>query len=437
MRLGDKRLREYIVKDKANRNRRCGEDIFSRVWLTYREAFPPLPKTNVDTDAGWGCMLRTTQMMMCQGLIHHYLGRGWKLERGKTPSPRYLMILRWFLDYDSPECPYSVHNLMSHASCVDKKAGQWFGPQAACVVMSRAHDKHLKSHITAGLPLVHMETDGTIYLKKILQLISEREIVTSKPKSRKSSDKSSKIAKGQGSNTINDKRTKEGASVPVEKSSSLPLSVGSTSARKEVLNKKTFRPPLTTDAKSKVERKVPEWERIIHSVEGRWRPIIILIPVRLGVDNINPSYYEGLRECLRLPQSLGFVGGKPKSSLYFLGFQDNRLIHLDPHTIHRSIVLGKSFKTATFHCRKLNTIEFTQLDPSLAIGFYCREKDDFIDFWRSAERLSQEKYPPFRSAISPPTYKDLDFDVDADIRSPGGKSAGSERTGIDDGFVLL
>lgn len=48
---------------------------------------------------------------------------------------------------------------------------------------------------------------------------------------------------------------------------------------------------------------------------------------------LNPRYCEQLRALLRWPQSCGVLGGRPSSSLLFVGAQAGHVLFLDPHEV--------------------------------------------------------------------------------------------------------
>jgi len=48
---------------------------------------------------------------------------------------------------------------------------------------------------------------------------------------------------------------------------------------------------------------------------------------------LNPRYCEQLRALLAWPQSCGLLGGRPSSSLLFVGAQGGHVLFLDPHEV--------------------------------------------------------------------------------------------------------
>ncbi|XP_071888158.1 cysteine protease ATG4A-like [Anas platyrhynchos] len=111
-----------------------------------------------------------------------------------------------------------------------------------------------------------------------------------------------------------------------------------------------------------------------------WKPLLLIIPLRLGINHINPVYIDAFKECFKMPQSLGALGGKPNNAYYSIGFLGNELIYLDPHTT-QSFVDSEENGTVddeSFHCQEApHRMKIMNLDPSVALGFFCKEECDF------------------------------------------------------------
>ena len=75
---------------------------FSKIpWFTYRTGFPVIPLTEITNDVGWGCMVRSGQMIMCQALCSNALDNS-------------IVEYEWFNDnYDSP---FSLQNIVQIGS---------------------------------------------------------------------------------------------------------------------------------------------------------------------------------------------------------------------------------------------------------------------------------------------------------------------------------
>ncbi|KAM4749172.1 cysteine protease ATG4D [Rhinophrynus dorsalis] len=334
---------------------RFQKDFVSRVWLTYRRDFPALEGTALTTDCGWGCMIRSAQMLLAQGLLVHLLSRGWlwpdaifthfvdmepirssspastplfpppsstacPTDRGRSNlKPQHHLhstydphqdqihrdIVRWFSDH--PSAPFGLHHMVTLGGSLGKKAGDWYGPSIVAHIMRKALEK------TSQVPelTVYVSQDCTVYKADIEQLLV--------------GDDTSSVGKA----------------------------------------------------------------------------VIILVPVRLGGETFNPVYKQCLKEFLRMPSCLGIIGGKPKHSLYFIGYQDNYLLYLDPHYCQPYIDTSKDdFPLESFHCSSPRKISITRMDPSCTFAFYARNRVDFSALCDHLTKVlnspsAEEKYPVF------------------------------------------
>ncbi|XP_058125395.1 cysteine protease ATG4B [Anopheles ziemanni] len=114
-----------------------------------------------------------------------------------------------------------------------------------------------------------------------------------------------------------------------------------------------------------------------------WKPLLLIIPLRLGLSEVNPIYIEGLKKCFQLPGNCGMIGGRPNQALYFIGYVGDEALYLDPHTVQRVGSVGDKQESTeqeqdeTFHQRYASRIKFASMDPSLAVCFLCVNRRQF------------------------------------------------------------
>lgn len=104
-----------------------------------------------------------------------------------------------------------------------------------------------------------------------------------------------------------------------------------------------------------------------------WKPLLLIVPLRLGLADINPIYIDGIKRCFEIPGNIGMIGGRPNQALYFIGYVGNEALFLDPHTTQLTGSVGDKMTPAevsvdeTFHQKFAGRIDFKTLDPSLAL----------------------------------------------------------------------
>lgn len=112
--------------------------------------------------------------------------------------------------------------------------------------------------------------------------------------------------------------------------------------------------------------------------------VLILLGVKLGLNNINISYTKDIIQLLNSKYSVGIAGGRPSSSLYFFGYQGEDLLYFDPHVPQSCLEpsIFSSCNSTTYG--KLNV---TNLDPSMLIGILINGENDWQNWKNECEHL--------------------------------------------------
>ncbi|KAJ7224495.1 hypothetical protein GGX14DRAFT_351458 [Mycena pura] len=295
-------------------------DFRSRVWCTYRRDFEPIRDGGPrgwTSDVGWGCMLRTGQSLLANTLVNIHVGRDYARSRARHAA--YVRLLTWFLDSPAPEAPFSVHRMAMAGKDLGTQVGQWFGPSIAAGAIKAL----VQAFPTCGLG-VSVATDSVLYQTCV------------------------------------------------------------------------FEASHTSPASD------PECDT--HGLSWGDRPVLLLLGLRLGLEGVNPIYYDAIKQLYTFPQSVGIAGGRPSSSYYFVGAQGDGLFYLDPHHSRPALPLypppptmmsEKDMDEAaeqyyatvytaadlqTFHCEKVRKMTISGLDPSMLVGFLCRDAEEWADF---------------------------------------------------------
>lgn len=343
-------------------------DETSLFWFTYRFDFPEIIPYRITTDAGWGCMLRSAQMMLSQALRMHYKSRTWRPPQALSQRKRdrfVMKVMTWFADFPSKtECIFSLHNMVAAGLAkYETLPGEWYGPTKASYVMRdlcqmyedhQTKNRNKETTDTLNRPMfrVHVTSQGTVYRDEIHRLMI------------KSQNKQKKNKPGKS-----ERLPEEPLSHPLD-------------------------PIYSTPDSEELESQV--WDT----------SLLLLVPLRLGLQNFNQDYSVQLAHMFSFRQSVGILGGRPRGARWFYGATSDggKLYGLDPHTIQccpqrrlvklpkgqtKKVVLTDDYLRSV-HTTNPECINLHRLDPSLALGFYCRDREDFEHLCRALHKWKDE-----------------------------------------------
>ncbi|XP_051568445.1 cysteine protease ATG4C-like [Myxocyprinus asiaticus] len=343
-------------------------DFTSRVWLTYREEFPALPGSTLTSDCGWGCTLRAGQMILAQGLLLHILGRDWTWAEALTLEP---------LDTETWTSSAARKLVATLEGSIQGERAQVTQP--LCPVQGGAEkaDSYLKEayHRT----IVSWFGDGPS-----AQLGIHRLVQLGMTSGKRAGDW---FGPAVVAHIL--RKALDGATEPMLKGISVYVAQDCTVYSADVIDSHSGQTGSHSNPHGLNAGAAPDS-----------RAVIILIPVRLGGEKINLEYFSFVKSILSLEYCIGIIGGKPKQAYYFVGFQDDSLIYMDPHYCQSFVDVSTSdFPLQSYHCPSPKKMAFNKMDPSCTIGFYSKNVKHYERISNELSKIlqpsSKEKYPAF------------------------------------------
>lgn len=244
----------------------------------------------------------------------------------EVADPVYLRILRMF--QDKKDSPYSLHQLAQMGVSEGKNVGQWFGPNTVAQVLRKLSAYDEWSNIA-----VHVALDNAVIIEDIKTMC-------------KCTTEHGEMREFQRSQYLSHEFSvlRDGCAI----------------------------------SKKSTSQKV------------KWRPMLLFVPLRLGLSSLNPIYVRSLKMTFVLRQSLGIIGGKPNHALWFLGYIGNELIYLDPHTTQPCVDLdSEKADDSSFHIPygSSRRMPFEDMDPSVALCFFFESEDDFDEWCKCVQKV--------------------------------------------------
>jgi cysteine protease ATG4 len=290
-------------------------------WFSYRSGMPPIcPGSNITTDAGWGCTLRSGQMLLARALVAHCIG----FDDAEDAAVRSHLL---GLFRDTPTSSFGLHALCKYGRAAGVTVGSWLGPHALCNALQAT----VAHALAPGQLHVHVVSGGggapTLYREDIADECRRRAQAPPSPD-----------------------------------------------------------PPAVV---------LPLHQAGEHQ---EWTPILLLIPLTLGLGRcINQVYASQVCAALALTHSCGIVGGRPGSSLFFVGCQGDSVLYLDPHEVQAHAASddgaceGEAETDSAGHhrCSVVRHTPLSSIDPSMALGFYAGTEAAFEELCDRLQALEQ------------------------------------------------
>lgn len=127
-------------------------------------------------------------------------------------------------------------------------------------------------------------------------------------------------------------------------------------------------------------------------------PTIVYVSVRLGLEKISSEYLKRIPEIFYFNNNIGIIGGRTNTSHYFIGYSENYLLYFDPHLNQKSLhSLEDLRKTYSSYLNKqIYQMPIHEMSPAFTVGFVIKNYEDYSKFKQQMTNYTKRDYPCFK-----------------------------------------
>lgn len=353
--------------------------ISSLIYCSYRKNFEPIrnyknPNDFLTSDCGWGCMIRSSQMILSRALYRlfyyidktkneEYLDQYLQEDLHLKSRVRTILLMMELpvsqadfcikmkkLYYTQIDCmknindmtikvipPFSIANICSIGELYGKSAGEWFSD----VTLPQIYNKMNESFdIVPNLAIIHFHS--TIEHEAII----------------------SRCFTKINANDINQNT--------------------------ENINRNNNEIDQTSLNQNKEKEK-----EIIHYNDKTYlftKTGLVFLSVRLGINTIPIEYHESIKRVFDFKNCIGIIGGKGSTAYYFIGYSQQSFLYLDPLLAQECT---KDLGSESYNVKSVFQLNFNQMQTAFTIGFQFRSFEEYKDIITFFIKETKNKYPIF------------------------------------------
>ncbi|EAS02268.1 peptidase family C54 protein (macronuclear) [Tetrahymena thermophila SB210] len=319
------------------------------IWFSYRNNFPLIrdvadDNQSVSNDYGWGCMIRCSQMLLAEALKRHYLNdQNIQIEQLSQDDEKhfYSNIIKLFLD-----CTSESDVLNQPGSYQDIQSKMLLNEQNLNNIYSLFGIQNIcQSAILRQYQQNVKNWYTSIQVSVILQEILE--------------ESQSKLNSKLGFHILN------------------------------------FTDQIIF---------LKELEEASRKQNDRLNNILVMVHLKFGINKFEMQHKDYFIELLKIKNFVGALSGTETKGMYIIGFQEDRLIVLDPHFIQKSTEgeqgLDKDY--CTYFNKTPRSISLECLSSDISLGYFIQvnEEQSINQFIDQILTLNEKHKEPLLSILN-------------------------------------